>query len=661
MSSVAIGIDLGTTFSVVAHVNRHGVPEVLPNQFGERITPSVIFFDKEQISIGLEAERGAVAYPTQVVQFVKRHIGDPDFKFNYGGKDWSAVELSAQIVKDLVRGASHRLQQEITQAVITVPAYFGQNERKATIRAAEAAGLEVLKIINEPTAAAVAYGLNHLHTKTRCLVFDLGGGTFDVTIIEIDKNNIRVRSTDGDHKLGGKDWDDRLMKYVTEAFKEQHGIDIMADPVAQHELRSRCVSTKISLTMRPEINLDFRHKNKPLRLKITRNHFEALTADLLLRCEEKTRAALEAANYTTKDIDTILLVGGSTRMPMVRRRIKDMFQKDPSTEINPDECVALGAALTAAIESAIKREEEPPVDIRTHDVAGHQLGLVVYKDQRLFNAPIIKKNTPIPCEQTRGEFVTIHDAQAMIDLWLVQGDRKNPLDKNCHILGHFEFFGIPAREARQTKVAITYRYNANGIVEVEASDMNSKKMFSHRLAKDRYTLREVEAGKVPANIAIIVDTSGSMYGAPIEEAKGFIRRFANQNLRNNRSIALFSYPDGIIGTPSNKIDALEESLNKLTSIGYSTIHPELKRSKEQLKGRGGIYIIISDGRVRYPSEIKKYCEKIHRSGGKIFVVGVGDHKLDEQLTQLCIYPKDYISSSDTIDITKNLVNLIQQV
>ena len=660
MSSVAIGIDLGTTFSVVAYVNKYNSPEIVPNEEGQMITSSVIFFDKDQIIVGADAERSGVAHPEQVVQFVKRNMGNPDYTFNYGGKDWNAIELSAQILKALVRSASKKLKQEITEAVITVPAYFGQNERKATIQAAEAAGLKVLKIINEPTAAAIAYGLNQVHAVNRCLVFDLGGGTFDVTTIEINGDDVRVKSTGGDDQLGGKDWDDRLMKYVAEAFKEKHGLDIMSSALSRHQLRETCLQAKLSLTQRPEVSITFRHENKPLRLKITRENFEGLTADLLARCEETTLTVLQESGFSAEQIDTILLVGGSTRMPMVRNRIKDIFKKDPETNINPDECVALGAAISASIEFARARQQKPPVDIKTYDVAGHQLGLVVLKEDRLYNASIIKKNTPIPCEETNEQFVTLHEGQPIIDLWLVQGESKDPLDKTCNILGHFEFFGIPMQQENKN-VAITYRYNANGIVEVEASDPTSKTKYSHRLAKDKYTLRDVIAGKIPANIAFIIDSSGSMYGKPLQEAAAFIERFASKNLRNNRSIAIYTNPDGLVGKPTNDIGELRSNLNSLTPIGYSTLHTELRRAKEHLKGRGGIYIIITDGHTHFSPEIKKYCEKIHRSGGKLFVVAVGDDCSIEQLEEFVASPKNILKGSSELNFSQHLINLIKHL
>ena len=657
--STVIGIDLGTTFSAVSCINRHGIPEIVPNELGKNITPSVLFFQNDQIIVGEEAKHGAIAYPEQVVQFVKRHIGDPEFRFNHAGREWTAIDLSAEILKHLVSSAEKRLEKKITQAVITVPAYFGQMQRSATIQAAESIGLEVLKVINEPTAAAVAYGLNQRREQNRCLVFDLGGGTFDVTIIEINQHVIRVKSTDGDDKLGGKDWDDRLMQHVAEAFKEKHGINVMDDVLARHELRDICVNTKKSLSQRPEMTISFQHQNKPIRLKITREHFETITGDLLQRCEEKTMEALARANFVPNDIDTILLVGGSTRMPMVSQRIKDIFGKEPSREINPDECVAMGAAITAAIESALRRNEAPPIDIETHDVASHQLGLVVLKDNHLYNAPIIRKNTPIPTASTESHFVTMHAGQSAIDLWLVQGESKDPQHPKSSILGHFEFFGLPKTD-ETIPVSITYRYNANGIVEVEACQTDQDAIFSHRVAKDKYGLDKVLNRQVPANIAVILDSSGSMYGEPMSQARGFIQQFATDQLtRKNRNMALYSYPEGLLGKPTNQSSVISQQLKRVMPIGFSMLQVELKRAKEHLKGRSGVVVLVSDGHIPHIEDVKRVINAIHRMGCVVFVVGVGEHRNEEVLKSLCNGEQYYRSVERELDISKYLIKLLK--
>jgi molecular chaperone DnaK len=491
-------------------------------------------------------------------------------------------------------------------------------------------------------------------------VFDLGGGTFDVTIIVIDGNSIRVRSTAGDHQLGGKDWDDRLIDHVAKAFQKEFGINPLEDAFASHELRGRCVSAKLTLTMRPEVKLDFRYQGRPLRITVTRNEFENLTADLLSRTEEMTRFALQEAKFNIDDIDTVLLVGGSTRMPMVRSRIREIFKKEPSTEINPDECVALGAALTAALAAAHKQGQKSPIDIKTHDVSGHSLGMVVYKNGELFNTPIIRRNTPIPCEKTKEHFTTTHPGQSMIDLWLVQGERKEPLA--CNVLGHFEFFGIPPRPAGQSQIAVTYRYNENGIVEVEATDMVTGKLLSHRLSADRYNLHDLQKGKIPAHMAVIVDCSGSMFGEPMEAARIAIRRFTEQLLKPYRTMAIFTHPGSAkpMVASSNPND-IYPVLGNLIPIGDSGLQRALLIARKSLKDRGGLYIVISDGKLENQEGILKECDRIRRQGGRIFCIGVGPAVEKDFLTQLCATEKDYFDAYEAVDISHALVNIVTDI
>ena len=307
MSTGAVGIDLGTTFSAIAHVNQHGVPEILPNAEGDRITPSVILFEDDDVIVGNYAKQAAVVYPEQVVEFVKRHMGDGTYNFSYRGKDYDPEQLSSYILAKLKHDAELRLGHRVDQAVITVPAYFNDIQRRATMRAGELAGLKVLKLINEPTAAAFAYGLNNAGKNIRVMVYDLGGGTFDVTLVDIEGTEINVVGTDGDHKLGGKDWDDRLIEHVAEAFREKHGIDPLEELSSYHDLRQKCVSAKISLTRRPKVNVFHDYGSKVLRLAVTRETFEELTADLLQRTHDLTLSVLKEANAAQESIDVVLL------------------------------------------------------------------------------------------------------------------------------------------------------------------------------------------------------------------------------------------------------------------------------------------------------------------------------------------------------------------
>jgi molecular chaperone DnaK len=503
MTTRAVGIDLGTTFSAIAHVTKIGVPEIIQNAEGERITPSVILFEGEEVIIGTYAKQAAVAYPTQVVEFIKRHMGDPDYTFEYRGEHYTPERLSGFILAKLKHDAEHRLGHKIDAAVITVPAYFGDRQRRATIRAGELAGLKVLSLLNEPTAAAFAYGLANPGERKKLLVYDLGGGTFDVSIVEVDGRDITVLATTGDHMLGGKDWDDALIEYAAEQFRGRHGIDPLDDLAAYHDLRQKAVSAKLSLSKRPKVNLFYDYQGKILRLEVSREKFEDLTGGLMARCDALTREVLEDAKLGFDDIDTVVLAGGSTRMPMVRDALRRLFGRDAATDINPDECVALGAALTAAIEASRLTGEAPPVDIRTHDVTSHSLGMVAYRDTRLHNSKIIERNSRIPCERTRDDYVTTHDGQSTMDLWLVQGENDDPLE--CSVLGHFEFYGILPRPAARSRLAVTFRYNANGIVEVEAMDLESGQTLAHRRASDSVTLEDLARNRAPMNVVLLLD------------------------------------------------------------------------------------------------------------------------------------------------------------
>lgn len=662
MSQRAVGIDLGTTFSAIAHVNRHGVPEILHNSEGDRITPSVVLFDGDEIIVGNYAKQAAVAFPDQVAEFVKRHMGESDYRFEYRGKEYTAEQLSSFVLAKLKHDAEVRLGHRVDQAVITVPAYFGDLQRRATMRAGELAGFQVLKLINEPTAAAFAYGLANAGRAMRCLVFDLGGGTFDVTLVDIEGNEISVVATAGDYQLGGKDFDDVLIRYAAERFRDRHGIDPLEDSVARHDLRQKCVSAKLSLSRRPRINLFYDYQGRTLRLEITRELFEDLAGGLLARCERLTRDVLNEAKVGAETIDTVLLAGGSTRMPMVRRLIKDMFDKDPATDINPDECVSLGAALTAALESARLAGEAPPVDIRTHDVTSHSLGMVVFRESKLHNSPIIRRNSRIPCERTRDDYVTTHDGQTTMDLWLVQGEHADPLA--CNVLGHFEFYGIPARRGGDTRLSVTYRYNANGIVEVEAMDLTTGQTLAHRLAAGHVTLEDIARNRVPMQVALIMDCSGSMYGTNISEARKAAATFVEHTLQPNRQVAVVAFPGGLKTAPTGDADQIDKALKALTPIGSTPMASGLAAARDALKSRAGVqrvFVVLTDGHPDDPQATAAEAHRIKRMGGRVITIGVGRQVQQDFLTSLCSNPSDYHHCHESIELEGTFINLATEL
>ncbi len=662
MTTRAVGIDLGTTFSAIAYVNKHGVPEILHNAEGDRITPSVILFDGDEVIVGNYAKQAAVAFPEQVVEFVKRHMGDDNFTFEYRGESWTPERLSSFILAKLKHDAEHRLGHPVEEAVITVPAHFRDKQRRATIRAGEQAGLKVLKLINEPTAAAFAYGLANAGRNMRCLVFDLGGGTFDVTVVDIEGSDIQVVATAGDDALGGKDFDDVLIHHAAQAFQERHDLDPMSDPVAIHDLRQKCVSAKLSLSRRPRINLFYDFQGRILRMEISRNLFEDLSQGLVARCRRLTEEVLRESKCGPEAIDTVLLAGGSTRMPMIRELIKDVFGKEPATDINPDECVSLGAALTAALESARLAGEAPPIDIRTHDVTSHSLGMVVFREKSLYNSTIIRRNSRIPCERTRDDYVTTHDGQTSMDLWLVQGEEEDPLA--CNVLGHFEFYGIPARAGTESRLAVTYRYNANGIVEVEAMDLGSGQTLAHRLAAGDVTLEDIAKDRVPMQLALIIDCSGSMYGTNITEARKAARAFVERTAQDSREFAVIAFPGGVKTGLTSQRDRIDTAISALTPIGSTPMHTGMAQARDALKGKAGVqrvYVILADGHPDDPAATAAEAHRIKRMGGRIITIGVGRQVKQEFLTSLCSNPSDYHHCRESIELEGTFINLATQL
>lgn len=350
MSDIVLGIDLGTTFSAMAVVDRFGKPIIITNSDGGATTPSVVhFYDRGACVVGEEAVKMVVVDPANVVRFIKRAMGEPDFTLEFFGRSFTPQELSAIILKKLKESAEEALGQVIRDAVITVPAYFQSPQREATREAGTIAGLNVLSIINEPTAAAISYGIERLGGHRRVLVFDLGGGTFDVTVMEIKGISFRTLASDGNAELGGKDWDDRLLNHVADKFADRFDLDPRDDPQPYQELYERCLSAKIALSTKPKALIPVNFRGHRMVVTVTRQEFEAMTADLVEQCAETAQLVLREAGMGWSDLDEVLLVGGSTRMPMIRDTLRRLAGRVEATGVNPEECVALGASLAGVL------------------------------------------------------------------------------------------------------------------------------------------------------------------------------------------------------------------------------------------------------------------------------------------------------------------------
>lgn len=462
-----IGIDLGTTNSCVA-VLEGGEPVVIPNSEGARTTPSVVAFSKTgELLVGQVAKRQAITNPDRTILSIKRHMGT-NYKVNIDGKDYTPQEISAMILRKLKADAEAYIGEPVTQAVITVPAYFTDAQRQATKDAGRIAGLEVLRIINEPTAASLAYGIDKEHDQT-ILVFDLGGGTFDVSILELGDGVFEVLATSGNNRLGGDDFDQRIIDYLVAEFKREHGVDLSQDKMAMQRLKEAAEKAKIELSslQTTNINLPFISANEsgPLHLDInlTRAKFNELTEDLVEATMGPTQRALDDAGLRPDQIDKIILVGGSTRIPAVQEAIRRKLGKEPSKGVNPDECVALGAAIQAGVLAG------EVTDIVLLDVTPLSLGIETLGG--VFTK-LIERNTTIPTRKTQ-IFTTATDNQTAVDIHVLQGER--PMAADNVTLGRFQLTGIPPAPRGVPQIEVTFDIDANGIVNVSAKDLGTGK------------------------------------------------------------------------------------------------------------------------------------------------------------------------------------------
>ncbi|RKX39750.1 MAG: molecular chaperone DnaK [Thermotoga sp.] len=541
-----VGIDLGTTNSVIAWMKPDGNVEVIPNAEGSRITPSVVAFTKTgEILVGEPAKRQMILNPDRTIKSIKRKMGS-DYKVRIDDKEYTPQEISSLILKKLKKDAESYLGGEIKRAVITCPAYFNDAQRQATKEAGIIAGLDVLRIINEPTAAALAYGLDKKPGEQKVLVYDLGGGTFDVSILEIGDGVIEVIATSGNNHLGGDDFDQRLIDWMAEEFKKQYGIDLREDKQALQRLRDAAEKAKIELSTRleTEVNLPFitATQSGPLHLemRITRSLFESLTKDLVEMTRGPIERALSDAKLSPNDIDEIILVGGMTRVPMIQNFIKDIFGKEPNKGVNPDEAVAIGAAIQSAILAG--EEGAKGRDIVLVDVTPLTLGIEIKGG--LFE-PIIPRNTKIPVKKSK-IFTTVEDYQTEVEIRVYQGERS--IAKDNIFLGSFKLVGIPPAPRGVPQIEVTFDIDSDGIVNVSARDLGSGKEQT-MVVTGRHKLTDDEIKRM------------------IEDAK----RYEEQDKRLREEIEL-----------KNKADDLAYSVEKSLKEYGDKLPEDLKRKLEDL-------------------------------------------------------------------------------
>ncbi|MCI6693508.1 MAG: molecular chaperone DnaK [Clostridium sp.] len=537
-----IGIDLGTTNSCVA-VMEGGEPVVISNSEGARTTPSVVSFQANgERLVGQIAKRQAITNPDRTVISIKRHMGT-NYKVNIDGKDHSPQEISAMVLQKIKADAEAYLGESVTQAVITVPAYFNDSQRQATKDAGRIAGLEVLRIINEPTAAALAYGLDKMDSNEKIFVYDLGGGTFDVSILELGDGVFEVLATNGDTKLGGDDFDERIMNYIADTFKTENGIDLRNDKMALQRLKEAAEKAKIELSssMQTNINLPFITADatgpKHIDMNLTRAKFNEITHDLVQRTIEPMKKALADANLSLSDVHKVILVGGSTRIPAVVEAVKNFTGKEPSKGINPDECVAIGAAIQAGVLTGEVK------DVLLLDVTPLTLGIETLGGVA---TPLIERNTTIPTKKSQ-TFSTAADGQTSVEIHVVQGERQMAADNKT--LGRFTLSGIAPAPRGIPQIEVTFDIDANGLVKVSAVDKATNK---------------------EANITITASTNLSE--EEVEKAVKEAEKFAEEDKKRKEKIEVKNNADQVAYQTAK---ALEELGDKVSADDKAKVQAKL--------------------------------------------------------------------------------------
>ncbi|MCI9004697.1 MAG: Hsp70 family protein [Lachnospiraceae bacterium] len=692
-----VGIDLGTTYCAIAYVDpKNGQAKVIRNSEGSPITPSVLYFDPDgAILHGEDAKAFLEEGSERTVNYFKYHMGDDTYSVFQNGREYTATDLSAELLKGLVREAEDEVGENIHEAVITVPAYFDHFRRQATMEAGQKAGLKVLSIISEPTAAVFAYGIHGKGTNQTVLVYDLGGGTFDVTIARITDDEIKVLGTDGDHQLGGKDWDDALANYLTDQFEEEYGIDISGDVEMNIMLQAIAEKTKKQLSERPKSKATITYEGHKGTFEITQGKFEEITAYNLRRTKDIIEKLLSELKMGWEGIDGVLLVGGSTRMKQVKDYLTEMCGRPPMQGVNVDEAVALGAAIRANIdlEGNVVEEAVRPMMLggparkpsfaiagakRIKDATAHSMGMIaVNKEETAYvNSIMVKKNSSIPTQVTKSyELGISQHEENRLEVYMLQGEEEAltyPL--NCIVLGKYVFTGMDVGGERKEEIKVTFAYDANNIVQVSAIQERTGRELSLHIEPVEEDMswvlenprerQRAASGQPDMSVLLAIDLSGSMSGNRLEEAKKAAVSFVEQFDLGYTQIGLINFSDrSVLYQPlCRNRELLKQKIRawKINDggLGYgNSAEPFALANSTLAEWRQDVryLVVLTDGYWSYEEDAIELAQKCHREGIEVIALGFGSANkrfLDEIASR-----KDFASFTDVSKLETALTGI----
>jgi len=651
---IRVGIDLGTTFSAVARIDPvTGKPMVIKNSFGSATTPSVLCFREDgSVLFGEDAKNMQAVGDTNAIAFFKRSMGLDMFRVELCGATYSATDLSAILLRKLKEEAEQQIGEKIDAAVITVPAYFAHKEREATMEAGKKAGLEVLAIINEPTAAAFAYGLNEKEGEQTVMIYDLGGGTFDVTVARINQNEIRVLGSDGNHELGGKDWDDCIARYLASEFLEKYGVDLSSDKEMVESLLVTAENVKKQLTSRDSVSVPIVYGDIRGTVKITEEIFEDISQFLLGTTKDVTERLLDSLELSWSRIDGVILVGGSTRMRMIHNYVYEMSGMPPLNGVNVDEAVALGAAIRAnitekgeaiaSIGGFFKGSSPDVVAIQgakaVTDVTAHSLGMIAISEdgEKYINSIIIRKNSQIPASNTRPYNLRTRAKDNELEVYVVQGEFERPLDNT--IINKYVISKIEKTSPPNSVIEVTYEYTSNGVVEVSAIQRETGKKLPIKIEPvpedmswtDMSPKEHMGSAEMPTvDVMLAIDLSGSMDGNPTRMAMKAMAEFVEQMDSSYTRIGVMAFADSVkvILQPTHDFKAVLRTVSRLESVDVGVCNGaqpfteafRIFRKESEVK----YIVVLTDGCWSNTSVAISAAKKCHNAGIEVMALGFG--------------------------------------